>query len=106
MQKGAKYLITISKSFLDLNFSPFISTDGFFISEEDLRLRGPGDFFGTRQSGVPVLESMTGELDTEVLYKARNAIEDLKDKKLSADSNEKKVINFMINKNFIPTMKA
>ncbi len=77
------------------------STDGFYISEEDLKLRGPGDFFGTRQSGVPMLESMSGELDTQILYRARNAVEDLKDKKLVADSNEKKIISFMINRKFL-----
>jgi ATP-dependent DNA helicase RecG len=31
------------------------STDGFEIAERDLELRGPGDFFGTRQSGLPSL---------------------------------------------------
>ncbi len=31
------------------------SSDGFFIAEEDLRIRGPGDFLGTRQSGLPTL---------------------------------------------------
>lgn len=30
------------------------TTDGFLIAEQDLQLRGPGDFFGTRQSGMPV----------------------------------------------------
>jgi len=31
------------------------STDGFVIAERDLEIRGPGDFFGTRQSGLPTL---------------------------------------------------
>ncbi len=31
------------------------TTDGFEIAERDLALRGPGDFFGTRQSGLPTL---------------------------------------------------
>jgi len=34
--------------------------DGFVIAEKDLKLRGPGDFFGTRQSGLPKLR--TGDL--------------------------------------------
>jgi ATP-dependent DNA helicase RecG len=36
------------------------TTDGFVIAERDLELRGPGDFFGTRQSGLPRLR--TGDL--------------------------------------------
>jgi ATP-dependent DNA helicase RecG len=31
------------------------TTDGFVLAEKDLELRGPGDFFGTRQSGMPTL---------------------------------------------------
>ena len=36
------------------------TSDGFVIAERDLALRGPGDFFGTRQSGLPKLR--TGDL--------------------------------------------
>jgi ATP-dependent DNA helicase RecG len=46
------------------------TTDGFAIAEKDLELRGPGDFFGTRQSGLPKLR--TGDLirDREIMEQA------------------------------------
>lgn len=53
------------------------TTDGFRISEEDLRLRGPGDFFGERQSGLPELEVADLVLDYPVLVEAREAAERL-----------------------------
>jgi ATP-dependent DNA helicase RecG len=40
------------------------TNDGFVIAERDLRLRGPGDFFGTRQHGLPQLR--TGDLTRDV----------------------------------------
>ena len=46
------------------------SSDGFEIAEADLRLRGPGDFFGTRQSGMPTLR-MARLDDREILVSAR-----------------------------------
>jgi ATP-dependent DNA helicase RecG len=47
------------------------TTDGFEIAERDLRLRGPGDFFGTRQSGLPTLR--VGDLvrDHRLMEEAR-----------------------------------
>ena len=44
--------------------------DGFQLAEEDLRLRGPGDYFGTRQSGLPDLR-MARLSDTDLLVLAR-----------------------------------
>ena len=45
--------------------------DGFILAEEDLKLRGPGEFFGTRQSGLPDLR-MAKLSDVGLLEKARN----------------------------------
>jgi len=47
------------------------TTDGFRIAEEDLRLRGPGEFFGTRQSGLPEFRVANLVRDADVLREAR-----------------------------------
>jgi ATP-dependent DNA helicase RecG len=48
------------------------SSDGFYIAEMDMKLRGPGEFFGTRQSGLPALHIGNIVRDTEILEIARN----------------------------------
>ncbi|HET8906162.1 MAG TPA: ATP-dependent DNA helicase RecG [Ktedonobacterales bacterium] len=50
------------------------TTDGFVLADADLRLRGPGDFFGTRQSGLPELKVAT-MADTPLLALARTTAE-------------------------------
>ncbi len=47
------------------------SNDGFYIAEMDMRLRGPGEFFGTRQSGIPGLRVANLLRDTDILEEAR-----------------------------------
>jgi len=47
------------------------TTDGFVIAEEDLRIRGPGDFAGVRQSGIPDLVFSDIVRDARVLSRAR-----------------------------------
>jgi ATP-dependent DNA helicase RecG len=47
------------------------TSDGFRIAEEDLSIRGPGDFFGTRQSGIPELQLADIVRDFGLLERAR-----------------------------------
>lgn len=47
------------------------TTDGFRIAEEDLNIRGPGEFFGTRQSGMPDLKVANLLRDAKILEIAR-----------------------------------
>ena len=49
------------------------TTDGFVLAEADLRLRGPGDFLGTRQSGLPELSMLRVGFDSRLLDQARKA---------------------------------
>ncbi len=57
------------------------STDGFYISEQDLKLRGPGDFFGTRQHGLPEMRIANLFQDRDLLKLAQDAA-----KKISSQS--------------------
>ena len=53
------------------------TNDGFKIAEEDLRLRGPGDFFGRRQHGLPQLKVADFAADVALLQEAKGAAEAL-----------------------------
>lgn len=53
------------------------NTDGFEIARADLNLRGPGEFLGLRQSGVPMLRIADLERDADLLESARSLADDL-----------------------------
>ncbi|MBP0962564.1 MAG: ATP-dependent DNA helicase RecG, partial [Oscillospiraceae bacterium] len=53
------------------------TNDGFKISEEDLRLRGPGDFFGSRQHGLPEMHIADLCGDVKILDTAQRAAKEL-----------------------------
>src|SRR5690606_10787954 len=48
------------------------TSDGFELAEVDLKLRGPGDFFGTRQHGLPSLKVANLTEELELLHEARD----------------------------------
>ena len=70
------------------------TNDGFQIAEEDLRLRGPGDFFGKRQHGLPQLKVADFAADMELLKEARQAAQEL----IAADPELKKPSHRLLKK--------
>jgi len=51
------------------------TSDGFVLSELDLKIRGPGDFFGTMQHGLPAMRIANLYRDMDILKEVRVAVE-------------------------------
>ena len=69
------------------------TNNGFIIAEKDLQLRGPGEFMGTRQSGLPDLMIADIVHDVEILEKARtSALEFIKNDNIINYPNLRKII--------------
>ena len=68
------------------------SNDGFFIASEDLKLRGPGDFFGIRQSGDIAFQLADIYQDADVLMKAQEAVKDLLEEDPLLEAEEHQVL--------------
>ena len=65
------------------------SNDGFVISEEDLKLRGPGDFFGTKQHGIPTLKIANLFSDMDILKEVQQAVALLQSGALEISAEER-----------------
>jgi len=72
------------------------TNDGFRIAEEDLALRGPGDFFGSRQSGLPAFRVASLSYDLETLKQAQQASADWIDTHGAEDSPESQALRSRI----------
>lgn len=77
------------------------TTDGFQIAEEDLKLRGPGDFFGSRQSGLPAFRvgDMSGDLT--ILKEAQVASAKWIDEHGAEDTPQAKALRLRIGELFL-----
>ncbi len=64
------------------------TNDGFRIAEEDLKMRGPGDFFGSRQSGLPAFKVADLSMDLKTLKEAQEASARWIDTQGAADTPE------------------
>lgn len=76
--KEKSYCILVSESRSELALTRMRlmceSQDGFELAQKDLEIRGPGDFFGTRQHGIPTLRAANLYTDLEVASEACDAV--------------------------------
>lgn len=77
------------------------TTSGFEIAEEDLKLRGPGDFFGSRQSGLPVFRAASLSCDLQTLKQAQQASAQWIDREGSADTPQAEALRRRIGELFL-----
>lgn len=68
------------------------SNDGFYIASEDLKLRGPGDFFGIRQSGDLAFQLADIYQDADVLQDASEAVKEILEEDASLEMEEHQIL--------------
>lgn len=76
------------------------TNDGFVISEKDLQIRGPGEFFGTRQHGLPEFKIANIYEDTDILVSSGQAAEYVVKHGNDLSAKDKKMIKDNLNKIF------
>ena len=75
------------------------TNDGFKISEKDLELRGPGEFLGTRQHGLPSMRAGNLKYDMQILQDAHNAAFEILASDATLEKEENKNLKVEIEKN-------
>ena len=76
------------------------TADGFKIADEDLRLRGPGDFIGSRQHGLPDIKSANLLSDGETVRETHLAAEKMLEKNPTLEGEEYELLKKRVNNMF------
>ena len=76
------------------------TTDGFVIAKKDLEMRGPGDFFGSRQHGLPDMRIANLMTDTRILYEAQNSAKEIINCTQDISMEEKKLLETEVDRLF------
>ena len=74
--------------------------DGFEISQQDLKLRGPGDFFGSRQHGLPKMKIADMSQDMDVLVRAQETAKQILCKDVHLDKGENRGLRELVERLF------
>lgn len=76
------------------------TNDGFIISEKDLELRGSGEFFGTKQHGIPEFKIANLFEDISLLKQAQGIAIEIIDKDPLLENDKNKLLNKLVNEKF------
>ena len=76
------------------------TSDGFEIAKKDLEMRGPGDFFGSRQHGLPDMRIANLMTDTRILYEAQKSAKEIVDGTQPVSEAEKNSLLNEVNRLF------
>lgn len=76
------------------------TTDGFEIAKKDLEMRGPGDFFGSRQHGLPDMRVANLMTDTRILYEAQSSAKEIINCTVEISQKEREALEKEVDKLF------